>query len=334
MIYRVATVLTLAWLFVPHSAWAHEIRPAYLQIQQTAPETYDLLWKLPSNGYSVPDIQPRFETGWALKELGGETHLQGFVAFRFQLTGQEGADLQGTRLSIENLSQTTIDVLVNLSLLGGQTHTFLLHPTSSKVVIPENPDKWQVAAIYTKLGVEHILLGIDHLLFVLALILLTKGVGKLVKTVTAFTFAHSITLSMATLGFVQVPSRPVEAVIALSILFLALEILRVLEDEETLTSRKPWLIALTFGLLHGFGFAGALSEIGLPQTEIPLALACFNIGVELGQLAFVAVILILIRALRLRPDWPLAVRRMPAYTIGAVSAFWLINRLYLIAASS
>jgi hydrogenase/urease accessory protein HupE len=334
MMRRPLAVTTLVWFALSCTTWAHEIRPAYLQIDQTTPTSYDLLWKLPSNGYSVPDISPKFEAGWTLRELRGETHLDGFVVYRYRLIGEEGSGLPGTRLSIDDLSQTTIDVLVNLTLLDGPKHTFLLHPTSPEVVIPQNPDKWRVAAIYTKLGVEHILLGVDHLLFVLALIILTKGVGKLVKTVTAFTIAHSITLSMAALGFAQVPSRPVEATIALSILFLALEIMRALEGQKTLTSQRPWLIAFSFGLLHGFGFAGALSEIGLPQTEIPLALACFNIGVEAGQLAFIGVILALIRGLNLRPSWPLAVRRIPAYAIGGVSAFWLIDRLHQMVAIS
>ena len=334
MMSRTFTRIMLAWLSLTCTAWAHEIRPAYLQINQTARASYDVLWKLPSNGYSVPDILPKFEAGWTLRELDGETHLDGFVVYRYRLTGEEGSELPGTRLSIGGLPQTTIDTLIILNLMGGQQHTFLLHPTSPEIVIPQIPDQWRVAAIYTNLGVEHILLGVDHLLFVLALIMLTNGVRRLVKTVTAFTIAHSITLSMAALGFVQVPSRPVEATIALSIVFLALEILRVLQGEDTLTSQRPWLIAFTFGLLHGFGFAGALSEIGLPQTEIPLALACFNIGVELGQLAFVGVILILMRVVKRRPSWPLAVRRIPAYAIGAVSAFWLIDRVYAFVAFS
>jgi hydrogenase/urease accessory protein HupE len=175
--------------------------------------------------------------------------------------------------------------------------------------------------------VEHIWFGIDHLLFVLALIIITVGFKKIVKTITAFTLAHSITLSMAVLGVANLPGPPVEAVIALSIVFLALEIIRKVQGQETLTSQKPWIVAFSFGLLHGFGFAGALADIGLPQTEIPLALAFFNIGVELGQIVFVLAILGLLRLLSIKKNWPLIWKKVPAYAIGTVAAFWTIERL-------
>jgi hydrogenase/urease accessory protein HupE len=322
-------VVVLFWLTCLGSARAHEIRPGYLQIDENTPGSYDVLWKVPSTGRTVLDIQPQFDAALSLKQGGMETLLEGFVVYHYRLTGEKA--LPGTLVSIRNLAQTTVDVLVNVNLLDGGKHTFLLHPTSSEIAIPRSPGKWTVVAAYTTLGIEHILLGFDHLLFVLALVLLVGGCRKLVGTITAFTVAHSITLAFATLGVVHVPGPPVEACIALSILFLALEILRGLGGKETLTARKPWLIAFTFGLLHGLGFAGALSEIGLPQGEIPLALACFNVGVELGQLAFVAVVLLLIRALKVRPDWPLAARLVPPYAIGAVSAFWVIQRIWTFA---
>ncbi len=150
---------------------------------------------------------------------------------------------------------------------------------------------WSVAGTYLSLGVEHILLGIDHLLFVLALLLITRGTWRLVKTVTAFTVAHSITLALATLGFVHVPQAPVEAVIALSIVFVAAEIVRVRNGRDGIAARAPWIVAFTFGLLHGFGFAGALARVGLPEGHIPLALLFFNVGVEVGQLLFIAAVL-------------------------------------------
>ena len=186
-------------------------------------------------------------------------------------------------------------------------------------------DAGPAAGGYFMLGVEHILFGIDHLLFVLALVLIVRGVGLLVKTITAFTVAHSITLALATLGVVHVPSAPVEAVIALSIVFVASEILRSRRGERGLTERAPWLVAGTFGLLHGFGFAGALSEVGLPANDIPLALLFFNLGVEAGQLAFVVValgVIALLRRIRL-PEWaPI----LPPYAIGSVAMFWVIER--------
>ncbi len=325
MMRRFLCGMILACLAVSSASWAHEIRPAYLQIDETQPSTYSVLWKVPSANDSVPDIEPQFDATLALEENGGPTLLAGFVIYRYRLSGDGG--LPGTSLHIRNLAQTTIDVLVNLSLLDGSKQSFLLHPTDNTVEVPLAPSKWTVVQTYIKLGFEHILLGIDHLLFVLALILLTRGWGNIVRTVTAFTLAHSITLSLASLGYVHIPGPPVEATIALSIMFLALEILRTLEGKATLTSRKPWLVAFTFGLLHGLGFAGALAEIGLPQTEIPLALACFNIGVELGQLAFVASLLLLFNALRRIPNWSPVLQRLPAYAIGSVSAFWVIERV-------
>jgi hydrogenase/urease accessory protein HupE len=185
----------------------------------------------------------------------------------------------------------------------------------------------RAAGRYTSLGIEHILLGIDHLLFVLALLLIVRGAWMLVKTITAFTVAHSITLGLATLGFIHVPSRPVEAAIALSIVFLCVEIIHARQHKIGLTYRFPWLVALLFGLLHGLGFAGALSEIGLPQSEIPIALLFFNIGVEIGQLIFVFVVLILEWLMhRLRVTQLEWVRALPVYFIGMVATYWFVER--------
>lgn len=324
-----AVLLALAGLISAAGGHTHEIRPAYLQIEETAAGAYSVLWKVPRRGMSAVDIQPRFDRGF-VQAGGRETLLDGYVVYHYRVTGETG--LPGSQLSIDNLPNTTIDVLVNLKLRDGAQHTLLLRPSANAVSIPLAPDKWRVLTTYSKLGVEHIWLGIDHLLFVLALIILTRGVGTIVKTVTAFTLAHSITLGLAALGYVRVPGPPVEATIALSILFLALEILRGIHGHKTLTGQKPWLVALTFGLLHGFGFAGALADTGLPQSEIPLALAAFNIGVELGQLVFVGVILLLIHLLRYKKSWPLVARKLPPYAIGTISAFWVIERVAAFAA--
>ncbi|WP_295798068.1 HupE/UreJ family protein [uncultured Microbulbifer sp.] len=324
-------LLAIAWMLVTPTLWAHEIRPAYLQIEETAPASYDVLWKVPSRGDRVIDITPSFDQALKLSDAR-ETLLDGFVLYHYRLTaGKDNTELPGTRLTIDKLPSTTIDVLVNIRLLEGGEYSFLLQPSENTVTIPREPDKLGVLTTYAVLGIEHILEGIDHLLFVLALIILVRGFGQLVKTVTAFTVAHSITLGMSTLGYVHVPGPPVEATIALSILFLALEILRGLKGKATLTGRMPWLVAFTFGLLHGFGFAGALTEIGLPQAEIPLALAAFNVGVELGQLIFVGMVLLLIAALRRRQHWPSAAQKVPPYAIGAVSAFWVIERVWAFA---
>jgi hydrogenase/urease accessory protein HupE len=330
MIGWLVRAILAAWFLAAPCAVAHEIRPAYLQIDQTDTHAFDVLWKVPSRGNTVLDIQPEFDAGFHLTKAGMEALLDGFVVYRYRLTGEK--ELAGSKVTIRDLGQTTIDVLANIRLLGGESHTFFLHPNANSTVIPSTATTWGVLSTYTLLGVEHILFGIDHLLFVLALVMLTKGFGRLVKTITAFTVAHSITLSLAVLGFVQMPGPPVEAAIALSIVFLALEILRVQNGEKTLTGAKPWLVAFAFGLLHGLGFAGALSDIGLPQTDIPLALASFNIGVELGQLAFVCGVLVTIRALNIVLEWPRAVMRIPAYAIGTISTFWVIDRIWAFAA--
>jgi hydrogenase/urease accessory protein HupE len=185
-----------------------------------------------------------------------------------------------------------------------------------------------VAATYLRLGVEHILLGYDHLLFVLGLMLITANLKMLVKAVTAFTAAHSITLAAAALGFVRVPPKPVEAAIALSIAFVALEIIRAREGKAGLAAKVPWIVAFVFGLLHGFGFAGALSEIGMPEKYISVALLFFNLGVEAGQLLFVAAVIAMAALVRIAkvslPRWaPL----VPPYVIGSIAVCWMIQRI-------
>lgn len=213
----------------------------------------------------------------------------------------------------------------------------LLLPDPPQFAMAERPAHGKIAGTYFALGVEHILLGIDHLLFVLALVVLVSGWRQLITTITAFTLAHSITLALAVLGMTSVPQGPVEAVIALSIVFVAVEILHKLEGRKTLAIRKPWLVAFGFGLLHGFGFAGALSEIGVPDHAIRLSLAVFNLGVETGQLAFILAIGALMLLLRRMPSvhqWEIrtghtatVASALPvAYIVGGVSAWWLIDR--------
>jgi hydrogenase/urease accessory protein HupE len=221
---------------------------------------------------------------------------------------------------------------VRLERLDGSTQLARLTPSSPSFVVEATPSKTQVLRSYLSLGVEHILGGIDHLLFVLALLIITRGTWSLIKTVTAFTVAHSITLSLAALGFVRVPPAPVEAVIALSIVFVAAEIVRSRQGRPGLTDRAPWVVAFTFGLLHGFGFAGALSEIGLPQLDIPLALFSFNVGVEIGQLLFIAAVFAIAAVARqimrhVALPQPVWAWRVAPYVIGSVSAFWLIQRV-------
>lgn len=317
--------LFLILLLAPLSAPAHEIRPAYLQIIQVDEFTYEVYWKVPSMGDAVPKIQPVFPESFTLEATKPPNQIPGSVIYYFQMNADE--ELQGQRIFIQGLNKTLIDVLVTVAYLDGEKATLLLQADKDSGILPGKTKVSDVIQTYTVLGIEHILLGIDHLLFVLALIMITKGKWRILKTITSFTLAHSITLSLAALGIVKFPGPPVEAVIALSIVFLAMEILKNLKGEATLTSKKPWIVAFTFGLLHGFGFAGALSEIGLPQTEIPLALAFFNIGVELGQIIFVVVMLLLIYLLNFKKQWPVSLKKVPAYAIGSVAAFWMIQRV-------
>jgi hydrogenase/urease accessory protein HupE len=240
----------------------------------------------------------------------------------------QSAGLKGQPIGIDGLATTITDVLVRIAYADGTTWTQRLTPQQPSVIIPSTQSAAGVSAVYFELGVEHILTGADHLLFILAMHIITQGLWRLVKTVTAFTIAHSITLGLAALGFVHVPQSPVEAVIALSIVFVAAEIVHGWQGREGIAAQAPWLIAFAFGLLHGFGFAGALSEIGLPQGHIPLALLFFNLGVEAGQLLFIGGILsvtALIRGLKIGfPQW---LARVPPYAIGSVAMFWIIQRV-------
>jgi len=229
---------------------------------------------------------------------------------------------------VNGLGETQTDVLLRVDYLDGSASNQRLTRDEPTVTIPLRPSALDVVRTYTSLGVEHILLGVDHLLFVLALLLLVRGLRRLVATVTAFTVAHSVTLGAATLGFVHVPPAPVEAVIALSILFLACELARRRTGGDAdLTERFPWVVAFSFGLLHGFGFAGALSEVGVPAQAVPLALLFFNVGVEIGQLLFIGAVFglgwaVRSSALRVPQGW----QRAAAYGIGSVAAFWLVQR--------
>ena len=312
-------------------ASAHEVRPAYLELRQTAADTYDVLWK-------VPGLNDNMRLGIYVAFPDGSTNLSEprgvFVnsAFIERWTLRRSGGLTGETILIDGLDATATDVLVRVERQDGSTQLTRLTPSAPSFTVEATPSKIEVLRSYLVLGVEHILGGIDHLLFVLALLIITRGSWRLIKTVTAFTVAHSITLSLAALGFVHVPSAPVEAVIALSIVFVAAEIVHGRQGRPGLTENAPWIVAFTFGLLHGFGFAGALAEIGLPQLDIPLALFSFNVGVEIGQLLFIAAVfavLVVARQVTRRmvvpqPAWAW---RVAPYAIGSVSAFWLIQRL-------
>jgi hydrogenase/urease accessory protein HupE len=313
---------------------AHEIRPAYLELRQTGPETYDALWKVPGQGENL-------RLGLYVDLPAGCTNVirpRGSMlndAYIERWTVNCAGGLTGGTIHIAGLSATMTDVLVPLERLDGTMQVTRLTPSTPSFVVAAAAGAMAVARTYTVLGVEHILSGIDHLLFVLALLIITPGGWRLVKTVTAFTVAHSITLTLATLGYVHMPQRPVEAAIALSIVFVAAEILRDRQGRVGITARAPWIVAFTFGLMHGMGFAGGLSEAGLPDGHIPTALLFFSIGVEAGHFLFIGVVLSLMAlvhraAPRLAPinqRESAITQLLPAYAVGSVAMFWVIQRI-------
>jgi hypothetical protein len=324
---RLFCVVVLIGLFTAMSANADEIRPALLDIKEQNTGLFAVTWKVPMRGDRVLAITPQLPN--SLELLGSPT-IQDMPGARIEHTTYKnnGESLTGKTIVIDGLLAVQTDVLLLIQLQDGTQHSAILRPASPEFTIPLEASKLQVAGDYWRMGTIHILEGIDHLLFVLALLLIVSGLGPLVKAVTAFTVAHSITLALATLGFVNVPAAPTEAIIALSILFLATEIVHKHNGQFSLTESYPWAIAFIFGLFHGLGFAGALSEIGVPQHEVPLALFMFNVGVETGQLSFIAVVLGLLALFKRLPlATPEGAWRLLPYGIGSVAAFWTIERV-------
>ena len=305
----------------------HEMRPAYLQLHQTGADTYDVFWKVPAVSDSMR-LSLYVQLPESCSNLAPPRASFANGAYTEQWSVNCAGGLSGSTVRIDGLSATLTDVLVRIERLDGSAQVTRLASSSPSFVVEAAPHPLKVARTYLLLGIEHILTGVDHLLFVCGLLLLVTGFRRLLLTVSAFTLSHTVTLTLATLGFVHVPPAPVEAVIALSILFVAYEILRKKENPDGLAQRKPWLVAFSFGLLHGLGFAGGLSAAGLPAAHIPLALGFFSAGVEVGHFSFVVVALILIAGIRQwtmkLPTWSW---RVPPYAIGSVAAYWLIVRL-------
>lgn len=319
-------MILAALLAAASPAAAHEVRPAYLELTQTDAETFDLLWKAPARGDMRLGLYVRLpESCEIVAEPRGMFVENTYIE---RSTVRHPGALVGETIVIDGLSSTLTDVLVRIQRLDGATQVTRLMPESPSLVVEASPSGWQVSRTYFALGVEHILLGIDHLLFVLALLLLVKGWKRVIGTITAFTVAHSVTLTLATLGFVHVPGAPVEAIIALSIVFVASEIIHARQGRLGVAERWPWTVAFVFGLLHGLGFAGALSEVGLPAQAIPLALLFFNVGVEAGQLLFIAGVAAAWAVVRLaRVRVPRVAEVVPPYAIGSVAMFWVIERV-------
>ena len=326
---RALVALVVFGLFA-RTVWAHELRPAFLELRQTGPETYDVLFKVPGGGENLRlALYAELPEDCVKIAAPRTTFVENALTERWSVRRSGG--LGGRTIRIAGLAETTTDVLVRLESLDGRSQIARLTPDRPSFVVEPVPSRWLVASTYVRLGVDHILRGVDHLLFVLGLILIVPDRWMLLKTITSFTVAHSITLGVATLGYVSAPVAPVEAAIALSILFLGPEIVRHQRGGTSLTIRHPWVVAFAFGLLHGFGLASGMNTVGIPRVEIPVALLCFNIGVEAGQLGFVALILLMARASRAVPiRWPRVVGLVPAYTVGSMGAFWAIQRTVVI----
>ena len=326
-------LMIFGWMLfaVALPALGDEFRPAYLQLRQVDATGYEVLWKVPAlDETTTLSVVPIFPASARALTPVHSSYAAGTAVQRWRVEVDGG--LADKAIEFSNLSAARIDVLVRLERADGSVQLGRVLPLNPRFVVTASPGAFEVVQTYTVLGIEHILTGFDHLLFVLALVILVKGVRRLIATITAFTVAHSLTLVAATLGWVHVPGPPVEAAIAFSIIFVAAEIVHSRQGMNGLTEKFPWIVAFTFGLLHGFGFASALSEVGLPQTAIPVAFLFFNVGVEIGQLLFIAFVFAVIALARqllqrfamTQPAWTW---RVPPYAIGSVAAFWAIQRI-------
>jgi HupE / UreJ protein len=312
-------------------ARADEFKPAYLQLTQVDQDTYDVLWKIPAiDEATTLRVKPQFPDGTEALTTARSTFSRGVTVQRWRIRVPHGLD--GQAVVFSQLSETRIDVLARLVRLDGSVQLERILPVSPRFVAKPSPGPLEVVTTYTVLGIEHILTGFDHLLYVLGMLILVSGWRRIVVTMSAFTATHSLTLTAAALGWVHVPQAPVEACIALSIVFVAREIVQVHRGRPGITVRWPWVVSFTFGLMHGFGFAGALAEVGLPQSSIPIALLFFNVGVEIGQLMFVGAVLTVISvgwraAQRVRLSQPAWLWRLAPYAIGGLASFWLVERV-------
>lgn len=324
------TLLVWSVALVSVSA-AHEVRPAYLQIVENSQHRFDVLWKQPALGTIAVRLVPVVSNGLLEGPSTEESATNSFVVRRWADRPQTRQSFDGATIRIEGLERTITDVLVTISFANGQEIQTVLKPGSPEMTVELLGTGKAAVPTYFTLGVEHILTGFDHLAFVLGLVLLVRGNLRLIKTITAFTVAHSITLGASALGYVNVSAPVIESLVALSIVFVAVELARAYRGHEGLTVRSPWVIAFSFGLLHGFAFAGSLADIGLPAHNIPGALLLFNLGVETGQLLFVAAVLAIARLALLLPWRPEPYARWAAvYGIGALASYWMIERIHVL----
>ena len=319
--------LLFVMLLMASSVKAHEVRPALLEVKEIRAGVFDIMFKIPAIGDEVVKLIPIFPDDFEPLGPVSSQFVPGAFVQRFTLKSKNGDRLFGKEIIFEGLSSLQIDVLIQMQFNDGTNISAIVQPKSPVFKVPERGSKAQVAGSYFNMGVFHILSGIDHLLFVLALLLIVVNFKKLLKTITAFTLAHSVTLALAALGMVNVPPAPTEAIIALSIVFLCVEIINSRQGKPSITEKYPWIVAMIFGLFHGLGFAGALSDIGLPPHEIPLSLFMFNVGVEAGQVMFLGAVLFLkLIIAKININWPEGSWKLLPYVIGSLAVFWVIQR--------
>ncbi len=305
-------------------AAADELRPSYLELTQKSERSWQVKLKAPIKGGMAANSSPILPPTCTLG-VPNRTVVEGSLLTLWRADCSHS--LVGAKVGLSGLDKSVSDALVRIALLNRPVQAARLTAASPLTEVRARAGATQVAWTYFKLGIEHILKGYDHLLFVLSLVLLLSGGWVIARTVTAFTVAHSITLAGATLGFLGVSQKPVEICIALSIIFLAVEVVKRDPANPRLSERMPWLIAFLFGLLHGFGFAGALAAIGMPEGEVPVALLTFNLGVEAGQLGIVVSALTVIAMIgRLSAASLTRFKRIAAYAIGITASFWFIAR--------
>lgn len=319
---RLLLALLMPILLVEPAA-AHRFAPSLLRLFEVAPNEYNVIWKTPAQATSAIPLRPVLPAICTALD-GGDGEMEGTGIIR-QWRMQCSDNLVGHKIAVSGLAENQSSVLFSLEYLDGSFYQSLLNADQHEFTVPDEPTAVTVIKEYSWLGIEHIWSGIDHLLFVFGLLLLVGGGKRLVWTITSFTLGHSITLCLVTLGFFEYPVAVVEFAIALSIFVLAVELART--DGKGLFRTYPWWLAGGFGLLHGMGFAGALAEVGLPQAELPLALLFFNVGIEIGQLAFIfaawGIWLVLRRGLQ---PWQGRLMPVPVYVLGSMSAMWCIER--------
>ncbi len=327
---RLTWFLVLFFIACPGLVSAHESQPGTLEIKQLATDRYDVTWRAPIYYGKPHPARLQLPEDWQNIVQPTERRMADSIVFQRVIKAGKKS-IEGDIVRFPGLEATITDVFVRLTRLDGTMMTAVVLPTRPYVELRGERSWSATAGEYVGLGFHHIMLGIDHLLFVLGLLLIVQSRMMLFKTITSFTVAHSITLAIATFGFASVPLPPLNAAVALSILFLGPEIVRSWRGETSLTIQYPWIVAFMFGLLHGFGFASGLSTTGMPSAELPWALLFFNVGVELGQVAFVFLILLLARSFRvLEIHWPRWVEMAPGYAVGSLGAYWTIQRTVML----